>query len=95
MDAPADPEMIPADPEPIPANPELVPAPESMPAPEPLPGHDPVPFGVPVVTPLIPDSIPAPADPAVFADQIDPRCAFTSNGWIESDVGVEPYQRNR
>ncbi|XP_021996181.1 cell surface glycoprotein 1-like [Helianthus annuus] len=91
VDAPADPKMLPADPEPIPADPELVPAPEPIPAPDPLPDHDPVPFGMPDVAPLIPDPIPAPADPAAFADQIDPRYAFTSNGWIDDDDDVPPF----
>ncbi|XP_035834298.1 cell surface glycoprotein 1-like [Helianthus annuus] len=102
VDAPADPEMIPADPEPIPADPELVPAPiptpepmpaapEPIPAPEPLPDFDPVPFGIPDVAPLIPHPIPAPADPTAFADQIDPRYAFTYNGWIDDDDDVPPF----
>ncbi|XP_021990971.1 cell surface glycoprotein 1-like [Helianthus annuus] len=77
---------VPADPEQALAH-EPMPAPEPIPAPNPLPDHDhePVPVGIPVVAPLVPDPIPAPTDPAAFADQIDPRYAYTSNGWIEDD----------
>ncbi|XP_022003634.1 uncharacterized protein LOC110901091 [Helianthus annuus] len=80
VDAPSDPEPIPADPEP-------------MPAPEPLPDHDPVPLCIPDIAPLIPDLIPAPADPAAFASQVDPRYAFTSNGWIADDDDDIPAPR--
>ncbi|XP_021996345.1 cell surface glycoprotein 1-like [Helianthus annuus] len=91
MDAPADLEPIPADPELAPADPEPMLAPEPIPSPDPLPDHDPVPVGIPVVAPLVPDPIPAPADHVVFADQIDPSYAFISNGWIEDDDGMPPF----
>ncbi|KAF5816101.1 hypothetical protein HanXRQr2_Chr03g0130621 [Helianthus annuus] len=80
FDVPADLELAPADPEPMLA-------PEPIPAPDPLPKHDPV----PIVAPLLPDLIPAPADHAPFADQIDPRYAFTSNGWTEDDDDIPPF----
>ncbi|XP_022014501.1 tetra-peptide repeat homeobox protein 1-like [Helianthus annuus] len=81
----------PADLEPIPADPEQALTPEPIPAPNPLPDHDPVPIGIPVVAPLVPDPIPAPADHVAFANQIDPRYAFTSNGWIEDDDDMPPF----
>ncbi|XP_022019121.1 E3 ubiquitin-protein ligase Hakai-like [Helianthus annuus] len=69
-------------------------APEPIPAHDPLPDHDPAPVDVPVVAPLLPDPIPAPADHAPFADQVDPRYAFTHNGWIEDDDDLPPFVRH-
>ncbi|MFS7945949.1 hypothetical protein Hanom_Chr06g00530231 [Helianthus anomalus] len=46
--------------------------PEPMLAPKPLPDFDPIPFGTPDIAPLILDPIPAPANPAAFASQVDP-----------------------
>ncbi|XP_022030659.1 soluble scavenger receptor cysteine-rich domain-containing protein SSC5D-like [Helianthus annuus] len=83
IDAPADPEHVPA--------PEPILAPEPIPAPEPLPNFDLVPFSIPDVAPLIPDPIPTPADPAAFADWIDPRYASTSNGWIGDDDDMPTF----
>ncbi|XP_021996165.1 leucine-rich repeat extensin-like protein 3 [Helianthus annuus] len=90
---------IPADLEPIPADPELAPAdPEPMIAPEPIPAHDPFPehepVDIPVIAPPLPDPIPAPVDHAPFAAQIDPRYAFTRNGWIEDDDELPPFVRH-
>ncbi|XP_035834054.1 SH3 domain-containing protein C23A1.17-like [Helianthus annuus] len=85
FDIPANLEPIPADPELAPADPEPMPAPEPIPAHDPLPEHDPVPVGIPVVAPPLPDPILAPVDHPPFAAQIDPRYAFTHNGWIEDD----------
>ncbi|KAF5801919.1 hypothetical protein HanXRQr2_Chr06g0253711 [Helianthus annuus] len=91
FDVPADLEPIPADLELAPTDPEPMLAPDPIPAPDPLPEHDPVPVGIPVVAPLVPDPIPAAADHAPFADQIDPRYAFTRNGWIEDDDDMPPF----
>ncbi|KAJ0879981.1 hypothetical protein HanRHA438_Chr10g0457711 [Helianthus annuus] len=44
-----------------------------------------------VVAPLVPDLIPAAAGHAPFADRIDPRYAFTRNGWIEDDDDLPSF----
>ncbi|XP_022029578.1 E3 ubiquitin-protein ligase Hakai-like [Helianthus annuus] len=93
FDVPADLEPIPADLELAPADPEPMPAPEPIHAHDPLPEHDRVPVDIQVVAPPLPDPIPAPVDHAPFAAQIDPRYAFTRNGWIEDDDDLRPFVR--
>ncbi|XP_021997775.1 pollen-specific leucine-rich repeat extensin-like protein 1 [Helianthus annuus] len=93
FEAPVDPDVIPADPELAPVDPEPMIAPEPIPAHDPLPEHDPVPVDIPVVAPPLPDPIPVLVDHAPFAAQIDPRYAFTRNGWIEDDDDLPPFVR--
>ncbi|KAJ0751775.1 hypothetical protein HanPI659440_Chr09g0316691 [Helianthus annuus] len=84
LDIPADHELALADPEPLIA-------PEPMPALDPLPEHDHI--DIPFVAPPLPDPIPVLVDRSPFATQIDPRYAYTYNGWIEDDDDYPPFVR--
>ncbi|XP_022003125.1 proline-rich protein 36-like [Helianthus annuus] len=93
FEAPVDPDKIPTDIELAPADPEPMIAPKPIPAHDPLPEHDPATVDIPIIAPPLPYPVPAPVDRAPFAAQIDPRYAFTHNGWIEDEDGLPPFVR--
>ncbi|XP_022030646.1 WAS/WASL-interacting protein family member 3-like [Helianthus annuus] len=73
-----EPDFVPDDqPVDVPADPEPIPALET------LPDHDPILFGLPDIAPLIPDPVPAPADPPVI-EPVTPPLA-------PSPVDVAPF----